>query len=515
MTTLRTITDPERFRTTYYGGRRYIDPLPADDRWEPTGTKEKLWNCTGIAKAVEDGQFWKKLDDSNKAPLDAVRVADYVNANWDRLADTPADERRTAMAMAAPRDLSRAANRGTAVHALIEALLRGETPLILEADAEPYQAIAEQVAADIAGTVDTMEAVGFGRRDDLPVTWGGTYDALHSDGSLLVDYKSRGADSQHGCYPKEVVQLGLGALCDYYIGTDEHGEAVRIEMPQFTDLALISIKPDSYEVFPVDVTEAKEAALQALEAHAAQKAGQKRARSAIGNPRHQISAGTAASGPADAGGPSSPSVTPPVSASLDWFNARYDEVIDAAGRETVKAAWPPELPTPKHRDTWTAAELEQACALIQRLHDDAGLTFPEPNPAAAKLRRKPKDSGKPATDDQKAALRARFDTLDAAGKTAVLEWQGEGTEATRRWIPNNKDKATRWTCAVNAAAVGIASHTTDTEIARGWIALVIGEDDTGTHPVGALLGSLTTTEAEQLASLTSEDTFAAAVEAAA
>ena len=68
---------------------------------------------------------------------------------------------------------------------------------------------------------------------------------------------------------------------------------------------------------------------------------------------------------------------------------------------------------------------------------------------------------------------------------------------------------------MNSAAVGVARHAEgDTEIARGWIALVIGEDDCQTHPIGALLGSLSTSEAEKLAALTQSDTFAAAVAAA-
>ena len=68
--TIRSTTDPERFRTTYYGGRRYIDPLPADGTWEPTGPKEKLVNCTSIAKAVDNAQFWKKLADNNNYSLE-------------------------------------------------------------------------------------------------------------------------------------------------------------------------------------------------------------------------------------------------------------------------------------------------------------------------------------------------------------------------------------------------------------------------------------------------------------
>jgi hypothetical protein len=209
-------------------------------------------------------------------------------------------------------------------------------------------------------------------------------------------------------------------------------------------------------------------------------------------------------------------VTSPASASsLEWFTARYDEVREASGPDVIRAAWPDGLPTPKHRATWTDAKLAEACAVIDRLHAAAGLSFPEPNPTAMKLRRKPKDSGKQASDTDKATLRAAFDALDEASRSAVLHWQTEGSAAGRGWTPNDKDKTSRWVHAVNSAAVGIAGHTIDDEIARGWIALVIGDNDTTGHPVGALLGSLTGTEATRLAALATEDTFAAALEAVA
>ena len=56
---IRSLTDPERFRVLYRGGRRYVDREPADGTWEPTGEKDKLINCTTVAKAISSDAFFK------------------------------------------------------------------------------------------------------------------------------------------------------------------------------------------------------------------------------------------------------------------------------------------------------------------------------------------------------------------------------------------------------------------------------------------------------------------------
>ena len=277
--TIRRLTDPERFRTQYYGARRYIDPLPSDGTWGPTGDKERLPNCTSIAKEVGSQAFFKKVGDS-RVPLDALRVADYAIDAWDRLTEMPADERRLALAQSAGRDLQRAADRGTAVHALIEALLRGEQPMLMEAEAEQYGDVAEQVAKEFADTFTHQEVVGFHRGEQ---GYGGTYDAWHADGKALADWKTRGPSSQHGCYEKEVAQLGMAAICDYWI-SERDGEPVRRPVPTFERMMVVSIRPDSFEVFDVDPELAVEVAQEALSIHTARRVGASKARSATSTP---------------------------------------------------------------------------------------------------------------------------------------------------------------------------------------------------------------------------------------
>ena len=281
--TIRSITDPERFRVQYRGGRRYVDREPADGTWEPTGEKDKLINCTTVAKAIASEAFFKKVG-SSRVPLDALRVADYVNDNWESLADVDADERRERMATSAGRDLARAAERGTAVHSLIEALLKGQPPLILDGEAEQYLDIAEKVAEDFADQLTHVEVVAFHRdHPERELNYAGTFDAFGK--TVLLDWKTRGPDAKHGAYEKEVAQLGLGTLCSYYFDLDADGELVRRPMPSFDELLVVSIRPDSYETFPIDPVLAADVAEKAIEVYTAKSAAASRARAATGQPR--------------------------------------------------------------------------------------------------------------------------------------------------------------------------------------------------------------------------------------
>lgn len=558
---IRKLHDPERFRTTYYGARRYIDPLPADDRWEPTGDKERLPNVTGLAKAVDTGAFWKKVDDA-KVSLDALRAADYAVGAWGRLADMPADERRLAIAQSAGRDLQRAADRGTAVHAMIEALQRGEAPMILEGDAEPYREVAEAVAAEFADLIEWAEVVAFARNDHGP-HYGGTADGVGP--RVILDYKTRGPDSKHGCYPKEVAQLGLLAMTDYMIVPTADGGAERVPTPAVDELLVVSIRPDGFEVYPVDVEQAKEVARHALDIDAGRRTAQRLSREATSTPRHTAASPSDASPPSasDPAGPEVPSASPGAPSGpapsdrpadpgnnatealggtverpsdsrgplVDAFAARYAEA-QAAGldKAAVAAVWPDGVPGPARMDQWTTEDAQAAWDTLERLCDGMGLPFaadPTATPHEPRVAVPPKlaavpdpepmrdhgDPGPVMDDDSVSALRKRFSELDEVQRSTVLRWAAQGVEAGRAWqMPPHGVPRRAWEAA--RAAVELAGRTDDDETARGWIALVIGEDDCQTHPPGALIGSLTIEEADALTSLAFlHDTFAAALAA--
>ena len=568
--TIRRLTDPERFRTKYYGARRYIDPLPADDRWRPTGDKERLPNCTSIAKEVGSQSFFKKVGES-RVPLDALRVADYALGAWDRLTEMPTDERRLALAQSATRDLNRAADRGTAVHALIEALLRGEAPMLLEDEAEAYRDVAEAVAAEFAGTFSHQEVVAFSRGSEHD-NFGGTFDAWHAEGAVLADWKTRGPDSQHGCYEKEVAQLGLAQLCDYWID-EEAGEAVRRPVPTFERMMVVSIRPDGFEVFDVDPELAVEVAREALCIHTARRMGASKARKATSAPKQSAAAGTTSPQPTDTDGPAvadgtvegppsspppdsppedSPSSTSsggraapsssshrpgaapglPTPERLEWFRNRYATVRDGVDVALIQTRWAAaglEL-GPKHADQMDAATFDAAVAVLDRLEAEAGLPFGEADPAS-----KPEPRHTPATDAQPEplripagdgpktepgdvdALRRHLGALDDRQRGLVQRWMKEGHRAKRPWWTPGADVVAARHFETARAAIGLAGQerAADDEIARAWIALAISEDQCQRHAPGALLGTLSLDEARRLADITARDNFAAALAATA
>lgn len=509
--TIRRPTDPERFRVTWANGRRfYVDREPADDRWGPT--EKNLPNCTSIAKCIGSDAFFEKVGDT-RVPLDALRVADYAIDNWDRLGEMRADERRHALASSAGRDLARAADRGTAVHAYIEALLRSETPLLLEPDAEPYRDIAERVAADFAPLLTHQEVVGFRRSEFTPDEYGGTFDAIGP--GLLLDWKTRGPDAKHGCYEKEVAQLGLGMLCNYYFDIDADGTLVRVPWPDdITELLVVSIRPDSYEVYPVDRRTAMDAAERALEVHAAKSGGASLARKAVGTPRPMPSDGWSATDLAAAGEAVGIIATEPTeSRTTEWLLARYAAVLDlGVDKATVAAAWPAGVPGPKRSAEWDAADIAEVAKVLERIEDAHAAAFPPPDPdqpptpprrsAPAKviaLRERPAD-GDDVDDAAVAELRERFAAMDETDKTTTKRWVLEGARAGRDWnMARHRESQRRY--AVSAAAVELApwGDSDGDDAARALIATVIGEDACQRHPVGALLGVLTIEEAETLA----------------
>jgi hypothetical protein len=117
--------------------------------------------------------------------------------------------------------------------------------------------------------------------------------------------------------------------------------------------------------------------------------------------------------------------------------------------------------------------------------------------------------------DDVVTLRRRHAALPKAAKDRVDQWVREGAAASRPWGMGKAIDAVahrRWECA--RVAIGLARRTEDDEIARGWIALVIGDDAIQSHPVGTLIGSLTIDEADQLATLVeAHKDFAGAVQA--
>lgn len=275
--------------------RRYFDWLPEDDRWGKLAESKNFPNITSICGSFEDNEFWKQIDDGEggkvRVPLDAKRVADYVARNMENIAaayHTNPQATHLNMAKAAQRDLGKAADRGTEGHRILESRLAGQEVFVLNADIEPYLDTIDRVVADFQGKVAALEVVVFSRSKN----YAGTVDLFirTENGLGAYDFKFRGPDSRHGCYGKEVGQLGLAALGEYMMTVNPDGQN---EMPfmrtplddlPITELGIISIKADGYETFPVDVDGAKNVASRAIEIKQAKQATKKTAREATGDP---------------------------------------------------------------------------------------------------------------------------------------------------------------------------------------------------------------------------------------
>lgn len=269
---------PHRFRTTYRRQRWYIDPLPACDIAPATSDR---WPSLSAVKRAWTTHFSKRWDDGNVYDLDPLRVAKYVDENITELAAMDTAQRVPAMALSARLDLNAAANRGTGVHAAIEALMGGDEALAAKVCPPDYWVTVQRLIAEMAPTVLHAERVAINRQLGLA----GTFDIMVATrfGSFIVDWKSRGADSKHGSYPGEAAQLGGYGGADYLIDTVD-GAPKRIKLPELTGGLVVSIKPDSYEAYPIDLATAIEACTEMHAAWRLQSTGQSLARKATGKP---------------------------------------------------------------------------------------------------------------------------------------------------------------------------------------------------------------------------------------
>lgn len=508
MTKLRPPAHPENFRVKVgrYGDRWYIDRLLADALWTPMtdpvpsvstvkGAWPKVlhyWAANEVsAFAVDNVESWRNLD--RQAAIDLLKKAP------DRSRDA-------------------SASRGTSIHGVIETLAEsGQMPMLDLVGLEEYQPVLESLAADLQPEFVASEVVAIKRGED---GYGGTPDAiatLDGYGCRLIDWKSRKAGKGGTAYPDEFAQCEAYRSADYLIAAGEDGEPVRVPVPATDGVAVVTIAPEAYSVCVPDDDGKLHETWTALRrfwtvARFAPVLSVKAQRQIVVADDPNNPTGTAkATGVVETVEPQPSGHRPPDPDRLAWFSTRYDAVRGRLGPDAIRAAWPAGLPTPKLRDQWRPAELDRAIKVLDRLDAESAEPFGAPDPQPAKLRRKPSPGKKVATPAEAQAAKSTFTRLPDDRRSLVLAWQSEANTVARPWTPLAKDP-TLWSVTVAMAACRIAGHTDDDEIARAWVALVIGDDDAQSHPVGALLGSLTLTEAERLRALTEADTFAAAVE---
>lgn len=244
--------DNYRVKVGRYGDRWYRDPLPYDSL-APEALSDEAYPSFSIVKGAS-GKDWTYVS------LKRVAHADDLAT----IAGKGYYERYEKLKVINKLDLSAAMRRGTNVHIYAECLAYGVPQYLSPAsDGAAYFPMVEKMFAELNPKLIAAEFVCI-HRSLHGIGYGGTSDGIYEiDGKrYMVDWKSRSEDADHDCYPEEAGQIGAYVGCEYIIMEDTepanpHG-AKRAHMPALDGGLIVSIKPDSYEVYPIALDEAIE-----------------------------------------------------------------------------------------------------------------------------------------------------------------------------------------------------------------------------------------------------------------
>jgi len=507
--------DAHNFRRTVNRARRYFDPLPPCELNPEPDEKQNLVNVTGITSVL--ASEFRATRHGINGPLDAHRAAAWAVKNLEALAAHEAGEAHAAIVKAAKADLAAAADRGTAVHALVEGELLGRPPLMLDAAAEPYRRSVEDLLGWLGAEVLLVEAVAFSPGGG----YAGTLDAaLHSrrlGRTLIVDWKSRGAESSHGCYEKEVAQLGLLAACDYVV-VDDAGQAVRCQLPDLDGVAVASLRPDSWELYEVDLDGALEAGRLTLAAWQAVDGAKRVARRAKAKPITAAGAREAAlADSAEVITDAFPGTVVDEVATAALLTERQGRVLAALPPvdDAFKARWRSELakvPAPKRHAQWTHDDLDAIERAFELPFTDAPVPAP---PVAEVVELVPvegpvvEDHGGLVEPEVLRMLRERITKLPKGARIWLDLWWAQGIEAGHAWRMGRGSHVSERSYCTSLAGYWLAVLTHHNageeepdEDARRVLASVLG--DVALMPaitVGGCLGALTLAEAAHAAAL--------------
>ncbi len=260
MIQLRPPADADNYRVQAgrFGDRFYTDPLPADDTWDATTDDDIYPAISTVKKAAGNDWSHAMAKRLAQAPSQLVEIGN-LDSEF---------ERKARINLLSDTGLGKASGRGTIVHAHAEAVLTNRIPMYQMDDVvKPYIRTLDSffaaynpvlVAAEFVAINRTLNSHGL-QRDCQFKGYGGTGDAvIEIDGKLwLVDWKSRAEDSDHKAYPEEAAQVSAYGRADYWIVGDDTSPngAKRIKLPDLAGGLIVSIKPDSYECFPIDLDE--------------------------------------------------------------------------------------------------------------------------------------------------------------------------------------------------------------------------------------------------------------------
>lgn len=255
--------DADHYRVEHgrYKDRWYTDPLPGDADWAAVPDDWDVPAVSIVKKA--SGADWSTVALGRAADDLHTRPAVYQGATRGQILE--------AFKSADKLGLAAAGGRGTIVHAWAEDLLAGRAPRVFSvldlaamdlpaaalADARRYLPALEQFFADHGPELVATEAVAI-HRDLNGAGYGGTLDAVvRIAGELyVIDWKTRSdasASSKHAAYPEDGGQVSAYGRAQYWIVADADGAPVRVPPLELAGGLVISLRPDSYRAYPVDL----------------------------------------------------------------------------------------------------------------------------------------------------------------------------------------------------------------------------------------------------------------------
>jgi hypothetical protein len=240
---LRGPAHADNFRTKVgrFAERWYMDPLPGCDIAPAT---DAVWPAISTVKKAAG------FDAAEFVALKAAAGAFHDNPGF--YADGTVDGIYEQLKVANKARRNEAFARGNGVHAACEAILYGHPVKLKEGDpGYNYLPAVQAFFNDYNPKLIAAEFVAI-HRDLGGVGYGGTCDAGVTIDNVptIIDWKSRGEDSNHGAYAEEAAQIAAYMHAQYYLVEGAAG-AERRELNWEQGL-IVSIKPDSYEVYPID-----------------------------------------------------------------------------------------------------------------------------------------------------------------------------------------------------------------------------------------------------------------------
>jgi hypothetical protein len=489
MNVLRGPADADHFRVQVgrYHERWYVDPLQGDAIAEAT---DAAWPSVSTIKKAS-GADWSFVS--------LRRAAEGIAANPDRIKGLPVGELYDAVSSMNKRGLDAAAQRGTNVHAACDALLRGDRAVILpgmpgveylpavEAFFDTYQP--ELVASEIVVVHRSLNGVGYGGTGDGIVRIGGKLYKL--------DWKTRGADSNHGAYPEEAAQIAGYANAEYMIVMGDDGHPHRAPMPAFDGGLIVSIKPDGFRVYPVDLDKAHR---HWCSLHAWWVA-RRDEREPIGRPW----------------APKAAKATPVVERfDRSMVVERVRALVTAGHGERLALRWPAGVPGLAETDGHSEDQLEQILGVVRAVEDDTSAQFHPADmvPATtvlaidavrevvASIPPPPPAEGATLATGDVDTIASELATLTDLQRAAIGAIAAEAHADGRSISLVQRPSIRRF--GIARALIALArSCDLDDDATRGLLALVM--DDAAaewpTLPLGAVIGALTIDEAARLAEL--------------